>query len=330
MWLCFVDEFGDFSAKFDSSGGAVENYGSWRPICGYGGFLIPAGYYKEFCDHFTRLRMIGTRNIAFAKHNAVLNPDKRVSFEEFALLFAQQRHRLYSKSEEVGGTEFFSGSYLNSSNHAGSRKREVIRRAKKFLSLIEQFNGEVFFSGIEKEGYFARSRNRGRPRTLHVNLIPRVLRVAHSEAAARKSQIKMIFDHHPEDDETIARIRAKQNKQPVHAIAELQTRQEYSQEIIVRERYFDYLKEPMFHVQSHWSLGIQAADWVCSLLGKVKSYECDPAKFNSYELLGKKLGDRIEDLRSRSSAIDFSGAGGPSGGSRQLRLDLGGPADLNH
>jgi hypothetical protein len=328
MWLCFVDEFGDFSAKFDLAGRSVENYSSWRPVCGYGGFLIPSAHYKAFCDHFARLRMIGIRNIAFAKHNSVLNADRRISFEEFALLFSQQRHRLYSKSEEVGGTDFFSGSYLNSSNHAGSRRREVIRRAKKFLSLVEQFDGEIFFSGIEKQGYLARPRNKARPRSLHVNLMPRVLRIAHDEAVARKSQIKMIFDHHPEDDETMARIRAKQERKQVHAIAALQTRQEYSQEIIVRERFFDYLKEPMFHVQSHWSLGIQAADWICSLLGKVKSYESDSIKFDSYEVLGKKLGDRIEDLRSPFSAIEFSSAQNTRL-SRQLKLNFGRPTNLN-
>ncbi|WP_342709911.1 DUF3800 domain-containing protein [Bradyrhizobium sp. B124] len=325
MYFCFVDEFGDFSASFDDKGKEQSSHESWRPVCGYGGIIIPAGHYLKFCEHFSRLRMIGVKNIAFAKHIAT---EGSISFEEFNRIFSEDRFRLYSKADEVGGTDFFSGSYLNSSRRSSRRRRSVLRRASIFLSLIEQFDGEIFFAGVDKAGYFARPRNRKRPRSLHVNLVPNVLQIAHQEASARRSQIKLIFDHHHEDDDNTNRVRARSTGQQIHAIAALQTRQEYSQEVIVRNRFYDYLKEPMFFVHSHWSLGIQAADWVCSLLGKVKSFEKDPMRFSSYTKIGEKLGPRIEALKSRHSMIAHSNAV-ITRLPRQLQLDLGGAPEIN-
>ena len=56
------------------------------------------------------------------------------------------------------------------------------------------------------------------------------------------------------------------------------------------------------------------------MLGKIKSYENDDAKFSSYEVLGKKLVIQLEDLRSQFSKIEYSSTGAVRS-SRQLRLD---------
>ncbi len=60
------------------------------------------------------------------------------------------------------------------------------------------------------------------------------------------------------------------------------------------------LASPPFEVESHINQNIQAADWICAILGRVFGYEVLPLEFADYELVDKYFGDRIQDIAVRS------------------------------
>jgi Protein of unknown function (DUF3800) len=296
MYLLFADEFGDYTAPH-----ALSAELGYRPICGYAGILIPAVQYKVFCDNFLRLRMIADANILMKKF-----PD----FEYISKIY--QKNRVASAIKlEVKGKDIFSSSYMVKMGRA-EKKRNIIRYAHYFLRLLDSHAAEIVYYGIKKESYFAAAARRGKStaRPLHVDLVRGLLDVAHHIGKERLSSIKLIFDHHPKDDETVTRVKAKNEKKAVHAMPELQTRQEYAREVILEKGYYDYIKEPMFFLKSDWSLGIQAADWVCTLLARSKYVECTselcgPEFSGRYRYFHDKLGGYISALTTAHSTVKY-------------------------
>lgn len=302
MHLLFLDEFGDFAdPRF------ATKSESYRPFCGYAGVLIPALNYRAFCDHFMDFRVIGMNAGAYARYTAAQEGHEvKLTFDEFMGLVAA--NRLSVLQQEVKGSELFSTSFFSKqSSGIGRKKRNILRYARMFLALLERHDATVFYSGILKEPYFRRfkTKEQGPARPLHVELVRNVLDVAYQIAQEKQSQIKLIFDHHQKDDETKARIQAKQERRPVFSIASLQTREEYSKEVMLERGYYPYIKEPIFNIRSHWSLGVQAGDWVCSLMGKLKSYEINPNDFEKFRIFNDKLHAPMEDLTENRSNLKY-------------------------
>ena len=302
MLLLFLDEFGDFDITRDQNGAVRTDHQSWRPICGYAGILMPAEKYRHFCDDFAQLRLINLRNLHYAKHTSISSEETRLSYDEFRKYFQREVGSLYMKSAEVKGKDIFSGSYPIRGKRRGQNINSVMRRARRLVSMIEKHDGEVFYFGIEKSAYMQRKKGK-LSRHLIVDLIRGVIEGAYQEGMRRNSEVKLIFDHHGLDDETVERIRLKQRGAHVHSIATHQTRQEYSQEVVNELKLHKYIKEPVFHVESHWSLGVQAADWVCSLISKNKCYAFDGVSFIRYKEFHEKLNDKFEGASSMHSRI---------------------------
>lgn len=302
MFLLFLDEFGDFDITRDQNGMVRTDHQSWRPICGYAGFLIPAEKYRHFCDDFAQLRLINLRNLRYAKHTSTNSGEMRLSYEDFRNYFQREVGSLYTKSAEVKGKDIFSGSYAIRGKRKGQNINSVMRRARRLVSIIEKHDGEIFYFGIDKSAYLHKRKGK-LSRHLIVDLVRGVIENAYQEGMRRNSQIKLIFDHHGLDDETIDRIKFKQRGVPVHSVATHQTRQEYSQEVVNELKLHRFIKEPAFHVESHWSLGVQAADWVCSLISKNKCYAFDGNSFARYKEFHEKLNDKFEGASSMHSNI---------------------------
>jgi hypothetical protein len=318
--LLFLDEFGDFSDPRTS----IKSQ-SYRPICGYAGILIPAQNYRSFCDHFMEFRVIAMNAGAYARYTASQGTQGvKLSFDEFIQLLASPTNRMTILQEEIKGSELFSTSFFSKQAAGlGRKRRNILRYARMFLTLLHKHDATIFYSGILKEPYFKRFKttDQGPARPLHVELVRNVLEVAYKIAQAKQSQIKMIFDHHQKDDETKARIQARQERKPSFSIAKLQTREEYSKEVMLEKGYYPYIKEPAFNIRSHWSLGVQAADWICSLLGKLKSYEVSPSDFEYFSGFHDKLYNSMNDLAENESALKYFA----QSQSKQLRLPLGQP-----
>jgi hypothetical protein len=319
MYLLFLDEFGDFGQlqPFDDEG-SVKIRDDWRPICGYAGMLIPARNYIQLCEDFALMRVRSVINTQFAKYKAIAGTHS-FNYKEFQENFNIIKSQMYSKKFEVKGNRAFSTSYINSVGTTAHRKRNrVIRRANNFIKLLGQNHAEIFYYGIEKSEYFKKKRRLDSKRSLHVALVRGVIERASLEAISKSSQIKIIFDHHNKDDETKARIQKKSDRVDVAQIPELQTRKEYCMEVILEKRLYRYLKEPMFSIESHWSLGIQAADWICALLGKVKTYISHPTKFTQYKTFSDSLGENLDSISSSKSEIEKQ----PPKTNQQLVMDL--------
>lgn len=320
VYLLFLDEFGDFSDPRST----IKSE-STRPMCGYAGFLIPAANYRTFCDHFVELRIIAMNAGAYAKYTATHREGDRLTFDEFMKLITSPTNRINVMQDEIKGSEVFSTSFFAKKTTGIERKkRNILRYARMFLRLLDNHEATLVYCGIIRDPYFARLKGRSLARPLHVELVRNALDVAYQIAQEKRSQIKMIFDHHQKDDETKERITAKQNRVHVYSIAKLQTRQEYSREVLMEKGYYPYIKEPIFNIRSHWSLGVQAADWICSLMGKLKAYEITPQDFRKFETYYTRLSEAVNYLvedRSNLKHFDPKKA-------RQLRFpfDPPGPA----
>lgn len=63
------------------------------------------------------------------------------------------------------------------------------------------------------------------------------------------------------------------------------------------------LLEPPFQAESHLYNSVQAADWVCTLLGRLWAYRLRPEQYPDYAGFEKYLGGRI-DTAASASRID--------------------------
>ncbi len=306
MQLIFADEFGDFSSPLTD-----KSDPGFRPIFGYGGIAIRSDRYRQLADNFYKLRIVADRNILFRKMAVSNLIEQMYRTDEIA---AAMRF-------EIKGRDVFSTSYLSRGGISPAwKKANVFQYARWFLRMLAAHGAEIIYSGAKKDAYYGQLARNGRTlkRSPHVELIRDFLGVSHRFARERVAQTKLIFDHHPKDDETIARTQARNKKISFQSRPELQTRQEYCREIILEKGYYDYMKEPLFHVQSEWSAGVQVADWVCTLITKIKSFEIDNAEFSKYHMFHNKLGQYVDNLTISQSHIRFFG--GPP--ERQLKLPL--------
>ncbi|MGB7319347.1 MAG: DUF3800 domain-containing protein, partial [Planktotalea sp.] len=63
------------------------------------------------------------------------------------------------------------------------------------------------------------------------------------------------------------------------------------------------LASPPFEVESYLNQNIQAADWIATIVGRLKAYEIAPIEYRDYEHINTLFSDRIRDL-SRFSILE--------------------------
>ncbi len=169
-------------------------------------------------------------------------------------------------SYEVKGSEVFSTSYFTKlhkrsverGNHTYERRRikTPARHATRLMSSLSHYGGQVFFVGFHRnEGPHLR-----RHEKVHVAMVPDVIEKAHEIASSRGTTMKVIFDHHYTDVGDSIGPYGKQTG------LVRKSRCDRAREIIISKGFFNHLTEPIFNAKSHYSQGIQAADWICSML----------------------------------------------------------------
>jgi hypothetical protein len=270
MHILFIDEFGH----------ERPNGPNQIPVFGYGGFVMPAENFSKFSTQFFDLKVFSLKNIY--RHRYVQNLQQNSRFQQYknpervkriveklerlpaAELLKDADVRRLAAQYEIKGSEVFSPTYakkINNSDATPSGKKRQLNRyfryAKVFLRLIRENGGEIYFKGYYKthEPRFAPDKK------VHVELVRDVLDAAFAVAQERRSTVTVVFDHHYTDiGESFGpngrRVAGLVNK----------TRGQRAHEVMLTNAYYENLTEPIFNARSHLSQGVQAADWVCTLL----------------------------------------------------------------
>lgn len=301
MHAVFLDEFGH-PEEYDPNAAG----GSYHPVFGYGGFTIPAGNLASFSTQFFDMKM----HYAWIRAIQGLVELPRPTDEQKArlrLLRKLKKHefvrdkelRHYVATNEIKGEEAFSRRYvskqlmLEQKGDKNARKRlaRFFRAAREFIELIHDHEGEIVFFGAEKRCY-----NRGEFANPHIKLLSTVLPRSTKIANKYKSAICIFFDHHQVDEP---------NERDLRGAKSLPTgpRPTRAREIVLTERLYNMITEPVISLKSNESQCIQAADWVCHFLSQTLPYVCHRQNWKKYKEFHDAMYDTL--FRNVSGASYF-------------------------
>lgn len=318
MHVLYLDEFGheDTLNKKQS------------PVFGYGGFLMPAENVSSFATHFFDLKIVANVNKIKRKNTAISNEISRaeegvvqnranIERKKRALELQQKlisrldqlsqdkiiqdpEIRHLSAKYEVKGDEAFAKSYIVKKTIAskmGDRRarkqlKGLTQFGKYFLRTLENHDGESFYCGFHR----SRAPQLKKDEKIHVRIIEDVLEAANSFAKSHNTTVKIVFDRHHTDGNLDDRLELNNT---------LPGRLEFARRTVMRHKYYDNITEPIFTTKSHWSQGVQAADWLAYMLGLTWSHRTGGKKYKNlklfYEGVGKELISNTCDYSSFKS-----------------------------
>lgn len=325
MYVLLLDEFGHAEA-FDPR---------QCPVFGYGGILIPGHQLSAFCTQFFDLKIVAFRNVYKSrvatrlggqevdtatgkflprKSNEFLTKilGKMNSLKNDELIRDPEIRRLAAQYE-VKGAEVFSSGYVSKLNDkiakgktsARRKKGRFFRFSRLFLDIIAQNDGTIFYYGFHRAKYPSLN-----PKDrIHVELVKDVVEQANRFAKNNNTTVKIIFDHHHTDE--VRHLRDKQGQflrsKHGHKLQE-KTREDRAAEVIINGGFYDNITDPIFRAKSHLSQGIQAADWVCTLLKYLWVYRTEQSFGDFYEALDRQVFENVcEVAKFKSKSADFTG-----------------------
>lgn len=335
MHILFLDDFGHEAAyAYDKSGKLVEGY---HPVFGYAGFVMPAENIAGFATEFFDLKTIALRNMIVNKYYSVRKSAAsfkseaesnkfRAKFREISekIINIDEKEvmhdplvRRFSAKYEIKGDEVFSRSYFDkviprtiSGNKVGNgaKSRKFLNMVKWFLKIIKKHNGSIFFYGVEKKHKY--SKNPRHP--IQTFLMKDLIKRAHHYAVNGNTTISIIMDRHHTDGDKI-------NKEGELIV---QGRIPYAKEIIHSNSYYNNMTEPIVTVNSVESQCIQAADWICYLLGQILPYICDKKSWSKYKNFHENVADIIFSNTSELCTLETAKGIIPIGHQYSLPLSL--------
>ncbi len=276
MLIAVIDEFGHEAAADDRA--SQQN-----PVFGYGGLLIPASEMAAFATRFFDFKMIPLVNAVRGKIDAGMEIEslgetkpsefmKRTDSSNFPSMISDPVVRRINAKWELKGEEVFSRSYVKKWNNRrsefGAKATRKIQRfyqlLRRFLKLLNEHNIKIIYCGFDKRRF--RKHEFVRP---HVMFIPDMIRLVYEEAVSANTTACIWVDRHHTD----------------YARDGLESRLSVCRELMLRERMYDHITEPVVMFKSEESQCIQAADWICYLLGQILPNYC-----------GKEHGERYGDF----------------------------------
>jgi len=288
----FIDEFGH-EEPFQSKRGQSWKY---NPVFGYGGIVLPGKQVDAFATHFFDIKTYALRNVLVNRQVDPVHrdgtPDRRFQIQERLKNLAHSEvvsdkevRRLCSKYE-VKGSEIFSRTYLNKLNNViaapksgGDRSAAIAKRqgffnfARRFLRLLEQYDAEVIYFGVDKARYLPQDF-----RSPHVKFVPEIVRLGFSLAKSRNTTATLFLDRHHSDG-------AENNFGERHQKGRIAT----ARRVILDGAMVEHITEPVFPVRSHESQCIQAADWICYMFSQTFPFLCDETRWAKYGAFYRKL-----------------------------------------
>jgi len=157
---------------------------------------------------------------------------------------------------------------------------EVRTLINRTLRAVKRLNGFVCFYGQQKEiGPPEQSNETNRSRYDHT-----------------MKQLVQRLDHDmPENSQLLMILDEQGNKERLEVYAGASA-------FMFSNASGQRLIEPPMQVESHLYQTVQAADWICALLGRISAYKFDPG-FLEYQWSCRYFGDKLSDVTSSDSKI---------------------------
>ncbi len=150
--------------------------------------------------------------------------------------------------------------------------RRVIHR---IMNKIDNLGGYTFYYGREKRRGLIEDLN---PTGLYTTCFAHALRRLDKFCEARNSSFITVVDQHSARKELL----------------------ETAAKTMFGANPCSRLASPPFEVESYINQNIQAADWIATLVGRLKAQEVAPEQYDDYEYIKKLFGKRLADLSKNS------------------------------
>lgn len=160
--------------------------------------------------------------------------------------------------------------------------RQVRVFTNRFFAELEKRNGFVFYVGTVKNGDTASND----PKTLYKAVLREAVHRLNQESEARDTHFMLVMDEHEERQAIITDVSCFMFAGR-------------------GDRKANRLVEPPFQVESHRYQTIQAADWICGLIGRFGQYRHGNAEWEEYACVEKYFAERLNTASLRSSIRHF-------------------------
>lgn len=297
MLFVFGDEFGDFSTL-------SNNHGSYRPVCGYGGIVVPASEVESLERGFLQIKlMVAGANLRGKLEDVAARKNLGGDWVAQAMRDAHRRRNLL-RNHEIKGREVFSQRYWSKREAEWRKRRTLLRITKLFLQLLARHTVRIVFFGEHKLGQtWIDSGLCPNGRDPHVRLIRNFLEVVQAAAAEDGCPASVYMDHHPSDLPSKNYRKAQSNGEKPYLQPALQTRMEYARQQILQNDWAVRLQGTIHSVDSEWSSFIQMADWACTLVTNWVMYEAEPLDFSRYKPLHGAVDPFMRQYATKGSLV---------------------------
>ena len=147
----------------------------------------------------------------------------------------------------------------------------------RFLNKISQCGGKTIYVGLHKQA----SITEHKPLRLYLAVLRETLKRLNAicENDFNGADLMVVMDEHPERNAIVTAA---------------------GQSMFNKREPRRRLIEPPFQVESHRYQTVQAADWICGLVGRLGAYWVAPGDFPDWDLIDRYFGDRLLRTSARS------------------------------
>jgi Protein of unknown function (DUF3800) len=255
-----------FLDEFGNPGHAQPSSTSYHPAFGYVGILVNAREFEQLSLSFLNLKCTIVRNgqSFIGSINKGFVNVKRLGQTKLTRLLHEIDNREALQNSDLEGGK---ATYKRAQAHATTLR---------LLSKIKDANAEIFVFGVEKSTLQLGER---KPK-LQVDLLEELIERAMLEAKEKRDEIFVIFDKHSSD--------------PARGVK--------MKDYISHRKYHGFIRKTPSFCDSQWSQGIQIADWLSFLVGKLLRQHCI-AQRPEYEGYAREYLHKTTPLFSRHSAF---------------------------
>lgn len=196
----------------------------------------------------------------------------------FATFFLKQKEKSFAA--ELNGTEKMAAKWEKKGTSfirplPMQRYPDARRLLHRVLKKVDELGGHVLFYGREKRRGLDENLN---STGLYTTCFSHSLRRLNTYCEQRDASFVVVMDQHSARKELL----------------------ETAAKTMFGNRPCAKLASPPFEVESYLNQNIQAADWIATLVGRLKALECAPEQYPDYEYLKDVFGDRLNSLKSNS------------------------------
>ena len=155
---------------------------------------------------------------------------------------------------------------------------ELRKFTNRFLNQLKSRGGFLFYVGIEKR----RQVEQHDSTTLYMRVLREAIKRLNQECEEQDTHFLLMMDEHAQRDNILS---------------------EASRQMFTRDAQWsaDRLIEPPFQLESHRYQTVQAADWICGLIGRLGQYECASEDYPEMAWVQTYFQGRIRRAARRSS-----------------------------